>query len=96
MVIIGKLDYFVYATFGIHSHTLYSIDCLLDTGVHPNVIAKGFLVEHWTVQQQAARNVYICSSSKDSIDVIVKINLYVRIGDSLVQAIIYIVDKLEV
>lgn len=65
----------------------------MDTGAHPNSIANDLLTEQWTVDPQAAEKVRPCFTLKDSIDVIEKTNLHVRIGDSSTQAILHIVDK---
>lgn len=87
--------YFISAFVGIYSHTLYPVKYLLGTAAQRNLVARSFLPEHWTFHQQAARNVHLCSTGKDLIDVMRKIKLHVRIGDSLMQATSHIVDELS-
>lgn len=90
----GKSAYFVSATVGLHSQNPYPIECLMDTGAQPNSISKYAFPEHWTVRREAAGNVHLRSAFKDSIAIIGKIDLHVRIGDSLTEGTFRIVDKL--
>lgn len=52
--------------------------------------------DHYTVRRQAAECVYIRFASKESINVIEKIELHVSIGDSSTKAAFNIVDKIAI
>lgn len=94
MAIIYKLVYFVSTSVGICCHTLYSIECVLDTGTQLNLVGSAFMPEHWTALRQAAEILHHCSAFKDSIKIIVEAGFHVHIGNSLAQATLHIVDKL--
>lgn len=96
MATIGKSAYFISASVGAHRHMLYQIEYLMDRGAQPSLVAELFLPVHWAIHRQAAANVHLRSAYKDLIEFIGKIDLHVRIGESLAQTTFHIVKKLAV
>lgn len=93
MEVIEKSAYFVSASVRVHSHGLYSIECVSDTWGQPSLVANAFFPEHWTVNRQAAEHMHFRFAFKDSTDVIGRINLYTSIADSSTTAAFHILDK---
>lgn len=90
----GKTSYCVRASIRVTENVLYTTNFLLHTGAQSRSVAKGFLPDLWIKEIRDGEDLNLCSTIKDPIIVLGKIDLFITPGDQRTKSAFSVVEML--